>query len=128
MYLHNSNIYATINYMKISVREYLNENGKSLFSLWFNRLKEPAASKVAVALYRLEQGNLSNVKSLGQGLFEYKIAFGPGYRLYFTQEGDTLIILFGGGTKSNQPKDIKTAKQLLADYKSRKKRGDISWH
>ncbi|HAK89568.1 MAG: addiction module protein [Nitrospirae bacterium GWC2_46_6] len=101
---------------KIKVTEYL-KDGVSAFGEWFNRLDSHAAAKVSTALYRLEQGNFSNVKSVGKGVSEYKIDFGPGYRIYFGQEGDYLIILLGGGSKKNQNKDIKTAQMLWAQYK-----------
>ena len=77
------------------VVEYLRV-GSSPFALWFSGLDPQAAAKATVALYRLEQGNFSNVKSVGKGVSEYKINFGPGYRIYFGQEGDELVILLGG--------------------------------
>jgi putative addiction module killer protein len=61
-----------------------------------------ARAKVARAIIRLEQGNFSNVKSVGSGVFEYRIDFGPGYRVYFGQDGPTLVILLTGGTKNRQ--------------------------
>jgi putative addiction module killer protein len=79
-----------------------------------------AAAKVTIALIRLGQGNLSNAKSVGGGLQEYRIDFGPGYRVYFGRDGDTLIILLGGGTKKRQHQDIATAQARWADYKRRK--------
>lgn len=69
-------------------------------------------------------GNFSNVKSLGSGIFEYKIDFGPGYRIYFGQEGEELIILVGGTSKSQQDKAIKQAKLYWQSYKQLKKRGN----
>ena len=68
----------------------------------------------------MEQGNLSNVKGVGSGVFENKINFGPGYRVYFGKDGETLIILVGGGTKKRQSKDIETAKIQWQDYQRRK--------
>jgi putative addiction module killer protein len=70
---------------------------------------------------RIEQGNSSNVKSVGGGVFEYKIDFGPGYRIYFGRDGDRLVSLIGGGSKSRQSKDIAAAKDCRADYKRRTK-------
>jgi putative addiction module killer protein len=69
-------------------------------------------------------GNLSNVDSVGQGVHEYKINFGPGYRIYFGRDGEELIILLVGGTKKKQSQDIAEAQKLWADYKQRKK-GEI---
>jgi len=101
---------------KRKVVEYVKQN-VSPFGAWFSRLDAHASAKVAAALYRLEQGNFSNVKSVGKGVSEYRIDFGPGYRVYFGQEGDELVILLGGGSKKNQQKDIKTAQLLWGEYK-----------
>ena len=105
-----------------TVREFLRE-GTSLFADWFGGLDSTAASKVTTALYRLEQGNVSNVQSVGGGVFEYKIDFGPGYRIYFGQDGNTLVILLCGGTKKTQQKDVDRAKDFWQEYKARKKSG-----
>ncbi len=104
---------------KIRVSEYL-QDGISVFEKWFNSLDPHASAKVAIALYRLEQGNFSNVRSVGKGVSEYKIDFGPGYRIYFGQDSNTLIILLGGGSKKTQSKDIKKAQLLWAQYKTDK--------
>ena len=69
----------------------------------------------------MEHGNLSNTKSLGGGVIESKIDFGPGYRVYFGKDGKHLIILLGGGTKKGQSKDIQKAKALWQEYKRREK-------
>ena len=102
------------------VTEYLSD-GSSPFAKWFDGLDAFAAAKVTVALYRIEQGNFSNVKSVGKGVSEYKIDFGPGYRIYFGQEGSYLIVLLGGGSKKTQSKDIRKAHLLWAQYKIDKK-------
>jgi putative addiction module killer protein len=105
----------------IEVREYLGQDGRSPFAAWFEDLHSPAAAKVAVALYRLANGNFSNVKGVGSGVFEYRIDFGPGYRIYFGKEGNRLIILLGGGSKQRQNRDIQRAMDCWADYRNRKK-------
>ena len=104
------------------VAEYLEPDGSSPFGKWFARLDGIAASKVITALYRLEQGNMSNVKPVGKGVAEYKIDFGPGYRVYFGQDGDVLVILLGGGTKKGQSPDIRLAQQRWQRYKASKRR------
>jgi putative addiction module killer protein len=76
---------------------------------------------VATALYRLGLGNFSNVKGARAGIYEYRINFGPGYRIYFGQDGDRIVILLGGGTKQRQQSDIATALRRWTDYKQRKK-------
>jgi len=93
----------------VEVREYLAPDGHSPYGDWFDRLKSQAAAKVATGLTRLAGGNFSNVKGVGSGLFEYKIDFGPGYRIYFGKDGDRLVILLGGGTKKRQQQDIDAA-------------------
>ena len=102
------------------VQEYIGEDGSNPFGSWFDGLDPQAAAKVATATLRLEAGNTSNVKWIGGGLGEYRIDWGPGYRLYLAQDGDTLIILFTGGTKKRQQADIDRATDLLAEYKTRK--------
>ncbi len=106
----------------IAVREYVDLEGRSPYARWFNRLNSPAAAKVTTALVRLELGNLSGVKGVGAGVFEHRIDFGPGYRIYFGKDGETLVILLGGGTKRHQRQDIETARSHWQDYKRRKRR------
>jgi putative addiction module killer protein len=106
----------------LKVVEYLEQDGSSPFGKWFTRLDPVAGAKVTTALYRMEQGNLSNVKPVGQGVAEYRIDFGPGYRIYIGQDGKTLVILLGGGTKKAQNSDIQLARQRWREYKTRKKR------
>lgn len=79
---------------------------------------------MAIAITRIEQGNLSNTKGVGAGLPEYRIDFGPGYRIYFGRDGDRLVILLGGGTKKRQQEEIRRAQALWVDYKRRKKEED----
>ena len=105
----------------IDVREYIDAAGRSPVTKWLRALNVQAAAKVATALERIADGNLSNVKSAGQGVLEYKIDFGPGYRIYFGKDLQRLVILIGGGTKKRQDNDIATAQVCWADYKRRKK-------
>ena len=104
----------------MDVREYQNEKGHSPFAAWFNRLDSAAASKVTVALTRLGLGNTSNVKGVGAGVFELKVDFGPGYRIYFGKDGAEIVILLGGGTKKRQGRDINAAQASWQNYKKRK--------
>ena len=93
------------------VLEYLDSRGRSPFRRWFNRLDPQTAGRVTTALYRMEQGNLSNAKSLGAGLEEYRIDTGPGYRLYFGRQGNTALVILGAGTKSSQGRDIEACRR-----------------
>lgn len=104
----------------LEIRYYLSDDGRSPFERWFSGLTAAAGAKVAVALARLEQGNLSNVKTVGGGVLEYRLDWGPGYRVYFGRDGSALVILLTGGTKQRQQQDIAMAKALWADYKLRK--------
>jgi len=104
----------------VMVLEYLDANGCSLFAKWFATLNAPAAAKVTTALIRIEQGNFSNSKGVGAGVYEYRIDFGPGYRIYFGRDGDTVVILLGGGTKKHQGKGILVARNYWQDFKARK--------
>lgn len=105
----------------IELRGYVDDRGNRPFASWFEALSHEAAAKVTIALSRMEQGSFSNAKSVGAGVYEYKIDFGPGYRIYFGKDGDTLVILLGGGTKKRQQRDIEAAQASWADYKRRKK-------
>ena len=101
------------------VEEYVQENGVIPYKLWFDSLDPQAAAKVATVTLRLSMGNTSRIKWFS-GLGECVIDWGPGYRIYLAKDGDSLIVLFGGGTKRGQQADIDKAKSLLAEYKARK--------
>ena len=108
--------------------EYLDEQDRSPFRRWFNRLNREAAAEVSCALVRLELGYRSKLQSVGAGVTEHKINFGPGYRIYFGRDGDQLIILLGGGTKKRQSVDILQARANWRKYKHCKQRRDSTWH
>ncbi len=104
----------------IVVREYLDGSGRSPYTAWFDSLNAEAAAKVTTAVTRISLGNFSNVEGVGSGVFEYKLDFGPGYRIYFGKDGETLVILLGGGMKQRQQRDINDALANWRDYKRRK--------
>lgn len=106
----------------IAIREYIDERGRSPFGRWFDDLDTGAAVRVRTSLARMEAGNLSNVKGIGSGVLECRINIGPGYRVYFGRDGETLIILLGGGTKARQQRDIEEAREFWQEYKRRKRR------
>jgi len=99
--------------MTTEIEEYLDENGRSPFGEWFDDLPAAAAAKVAFAIDRIGRGLPGDVKSIGVGVSERRIDFGPGYRIYFgsIKEGNAvkIVILLGGGTKKRQNKDIAIA-------------------
>lgn len=105
----------------IEIEEYLDADGNSPFGKWFGKLKAQAAAKVTAYLARVEDGNFSSFKGIGQGVHECRIDWGSGYRVYAGKDGAKLVILLGGGTKKRQQADIKRAKAAWQDYKKRKK-------
>ena len=107
--------------MMVEVREYRDRGGRSPFRDWFDGLNSEAARKVTTALYRVGLDNFSSAKSVGAGVYECRINFGPGYRVYFGKDGERIVILLGGGTKQRQQNDIRLALERWQDYKQRKK-------
>ena len=103
------------------IRYYVAAGGQEPFADWFADLESVARAKVTRALVRLEQGNFSNVKSVGEGVLEFRINFGPGYRVYFGRDGETLVILLTGGTKKRQQRDIDAARAHWQEYKQSKR-------
>ena len=104
---------------ELTVVEYVREDVSNPYRAWFDGLHAQAAAKVATATLRLELGNVSRVKWIGT-IGEYRIDWGPGYRIYLAKDGDRLIILLGGGAKKRQQTDIDRAKALWLEYKMRK--------
>jgi putative addiction module killer protein len=104
----------------VEILEYLDWNSRSPYAEWFENLSPHAAAKVAVAIARLAQGNFSSVKGVGSGVYECRVNFGPGFRIYLGKDGERLIILLAGGTKKRQQKDIEDAIARWQDYKKRK--------
>ncbi|HEU5016948.1 MAG TPA: type II toxin-antitoxin system RelE/ParE family toxin [Pseudolabrys sp.] len=100
------------------IRYYGGTGGRQPFAEWFASWNLWHAPRSRV----LEQGNLSNVKSVGEGVLEYRIDFGPGYRVYFGRDGEALVILLTGGTKKRQRRDIDAARFFWQDYKQSKRR------
>lgn len=104
--------------------QFITESGTCPFADWFDGLDTRAALKVRVAIARIEAGNLGDVKPVGEGVSERRLTYGPGYRIYFGLDGDTIVVLLTGGTKKRQNKDIETAKTYWAEYKRRKAKGE----
>jgi len=98
------------------LRNYLTASGTDPFHSWLNSLRAgKARSIVRTRLNRVERGNLGYCEPVGEGVHELKIDIGPGYRVYFGEDGDEVILL-GGGDKSTQASDIKKAKERWIDY------------
>jgi putative addiction module killer protein len=103
------------------IRYYVASGGLQPFAEWFAELEPVSRAKVTHAIARLEQGNFSNVKSVGESVLECRIDFGPGYRVYFGRDGETLVVLLTGGTKKRQQRDIDAAHGYWQDYKQSKR-------
>ena len=104
----------------IELRQYIGRQGSNPFGRWYEKLESDTRARIAVTLDRLRRGS-SAAKGVGAGVMELRLDFGPGYRVYFGKDGETLVILLGGGTKKRQQADIETAQQLWREYKQRKR-------
>jgi putative addiction module killer protein len=96
------------------------EDGRSPFAEWFDDLDAVTAARVDRYIRRLEAGNFGAAKPLRNGVFELRLDFGPGYRVYYGREGRTIIILLGGGSKRRQDADIAAAVERWKRYKQTK--------
>lgn len=100
------------------IRRYVDEQGVRPFATWLSKLDQKTKARVAARLDRVADGNFGDHKSVGEGVYELRLFFGPGYRIYYGIVGRRIILLLAGGDKKNQSKDIKIAKRLLDSYKS----------
>jgi len=105
------------------IRAYLDHRGRNLFSLWMDDLTPTVRHRIQQILGRMADGNLGDVRGVGEGVIERRADFGPGYRIYFARDGPDLVILLGGGDKSAQRDDIPRARERWRDYRMRKARG-----
>ena len=106
----------------IDVREYVDARGRDHYRQWTSKLDPGVRARVDKAVFRLGDGNFSAVKPEGEGVSALRLDFGPGYRVYFANDGERLVILLAGGTKRRQQDDIQLARRLWAEYKARRKR------
>src|SRR5271170_7939462 len=105
----------------IELLEYVNVKGVSPFAEWREQLDATTRARVTTAVLRLESCNFSTAKGVGSAVYELRMDFGPGYRVYFGKDGETLVVLLGGGTKKRQQADIEAAQALWQEYKRRKR-------
>jgi putative addiction module killer protein len=99
------------------IRKYQEPSGIIPFDEWMEGLRDAQAhARILTRLDRLERGLLSNWKSVGEGVYELRIDYGPGYRVYYAKEGNTVILLLCGGDKSTQQEDITRARRYWIDY------------
>jgi putative addiction module killer protein len=102
--------------MKLTIREYLSADGKSYFREWLDTLDVPVRARIQARVFRFEMGNLGDHKAIGGGIWEARVMFGPGYRIYFGKEGNSTILILLGGNKSSQAGDIRKAQLLWRKY------------
>ena len=101
---------------------FVTKDGRKLFKEWLEHLRDvQGRTKIRIRLDRVRLGNFGDSRTIGEGVHELRVDYGPGYRIYFGQEGARLILLMLGGDKSSQKKDIVRAKELWRDHKGRKK-------
>jgi putative addiction module killer protein len=101
-----------------SVKEYITAAGRNHFRIWHGGVKDKKVqAKIDIKIARLRLGNFGDSKSLGQGVYELRIHFGPGYRIYYGLDGQKIVLLLCGGDKKTQEKDIKKAKTFWKNYK-----------
>jgi len=107
----------------VEIRHYITRSGKDVFDDWLSELADiRAQAKIGARINRLAAGNFGDCKALGQGLYELRIDWGPGFRVYYAIIGQARVLLLCGGDKRTQPADIAKAHEYLTDYKARTKK------
>ena len=104
----------------MEIREYVTRDGKAVFTHWLNKLRDrQARDRIHKRIDRLSHGNAGDSKSVCQGVYELRIHYGPGYRIYYGRLGRQIILLLCGGDKATQRYDVKKAIDYWNDYRSR---------
>lgn len=107
----------------MDIREYLAADGESRYRLWLDTLDVTPRARIQARVLRFSTGNLGDHKSVGGGVWEARILFGPGYRIYFGKDGQDLVLLLLGGDKSTQAADVAEARELWKGYLENKGHG-----
>ena len=107
----------------MTIREYLTSGGDNPFRDWLDALDVTVRARIQARVLRFETGNLGDHKSVGAGVWEARLDFGPGYRIYFGKDGKSIILLLAGGSKASQGKDIQRAQTYWRDYLEAKRHG-----
>ena len=102
--------------MVFLVREYLAADGRNVFRDWLKTLDRVVRARIQARVLRFELGNLGDHKHVGAGVWEARLAFGPGYRIYFGKDGDTVVVLLAGGSKASRAADIRRAQGFWRDF------------
>ena len=109
--------------MALTIREYLTPDGRSPFRDWLQTLDLLVRARVQARILRFEMGNLGDHKALDDGVWEARLAFGPGYRIYFGKDGRSIIVLLLGGDKASQSRDIRRSRRFWKDYLKGRRHG-----
>ena len=109
--------------MALIVREYVAADGRNPFREWLDSLTTEVRARIQARVLRFETGNLGDHKSVRSGVWEGRVMFGPGYRVYFGKDGKSIIVLLLGGDKGSQSKDISRAQGFWVDYLEAKRHG-----
>lgn len=104
--------------MPIKVAQYIGADGRNRFDAWFRRLEPQTRARIQTRIDRIELGSFGDYRSVGRGVFEFRLHLGPGYRVYFGRDGHELVVLLGGGSKRRQTRDVARAQ---ADWKAYKR-------
>lgn len=105
----------------LELNQYRDDNNAVPYEEWESSLPGVMAARITKYVKRMEKGNFGNSKPVGSGVTELKIDFGPGFRVYYGRDGDTLVILLGGGSKKRQSRDVADAIERWRIYKKRKR-------
>lgn len=105
------------------IREFLTDKGQNPFQTWLSTLDSSMRARVQARIFRFELGNLGDYKAVSQGVYEARLDFGPGYRIYFGIDRSSTIILLMGGDKGQQSHDIRKAQEYWINYERRKNYG-----
>lgn len=104
----------------IEIRRYVSKSGREIFGEWLSRVKDVRTqAKILTRIDRMTLGNFGDCKSLGGGLSELRVDWGPGYRVYYARIGRACVLLLCGGDKSAQSADIRRAREYLKDFLER---------
>lgn len=109
--------------MRLRIWEFLSDTGQSPYREWLDRLDRSVRARVQARVLRFETGNLGDHKAVGHGVWEARLSFGPGYRLYFGKDGTSVILLLAGGRKGTQRADIERAQRYWTAYIEDKRHG-----
>ena len=109
--------------MALAIREYLAKDGRSPFREWLGTVDVAVRARIQARVLRFETGNLGDHKSVGGGVWEVRLMFGGGYRIYFGKDGNSIVVLLAGGDKSSQPEDIFRARGFWREYLEARRHG-----